>query len=115
MISLMKSNLYLSNKVNFTDDVAIDRDNKIEDVTDLIRFFRNGGSHIDSPNRKLGQGTSAFNTFVGLVMNLGLDEHVVQLKYSDDIAYNMGKHVLYLKRHIIRAFEEVKKNLQPYL
>ncbi|WP_343643167.1 hypothetical protein [Chryseobacterium sp.] len=112
---LMKCSLYLQDRVDFTDDVTIDSQNQISDVTELVRFFRNGIGHIDGVNRKLDDGSSSLNIFVGLKLKLQLADNDIELKYHDDTAYNMGKHVMYLKRHFIRAFEEAKTKLKPYL
>lgn len=112
---LMKCSLYLQDRVDFTDDVTIDTENQINDVTGLVRFFRNGIAHIDGVNRKLDDGTSSLNVFVGLKLKLQLADNDIELKYNDDTAYTMGKHVLYLKRHFIRAFEEAKIKLNPFL
>jgi hypothetical protein len=39
----------------------------------------------------------------------------VQADYDDDVCFFFGVHKLYLKRHIIRAFEEAQEKLSPLL
>ena len=36
-------------------------------------------------------------------------------KYQDDICFFFGSHGIYMRRHIVRAFEEAKAKLVPLL
>lgn len=44
-----------------------------------------------------------------------LDDFELRSDYADDVAVFYGKNRLYLKRHIVRAFEEACSLLGPYL
>lgn len=97
-------------RVAFVDDIEIT--DKIKDVTDLIRECRNAACHIGSPEHLFdGIGKFTFNVVPGLVpkafkingIRLGCD-------FADDIAVFYGEKRLYLRRHLLRAFEAVEKN-----
>ncbi len=79
------------NRINFTDNIIIE-EKYIEDVTDLIRYFRNAACHIDAEQR--------YNSHGGKLSFC--------LKTSpSETRFIFGGKELYLNAHIIRAFDEV--------
>lgn len=107
----MKDLLQILNKnncrINFTDDV------KIGDVTDLISTMRNAICHIGSNDRQLDASNNSlsFGVIFGKAVILKIDDLEISSDYEDDIAFCYGKYVVYLKRHIHRAFKEAEKLL----
>ncbi|MEX2592929.1 MAG: hypothetical protein WD426_09140 [Anditalea sp.] len=112
---LVKSQKLLNQRVDFTDDVIKDEQLKITDVTDLIANFRDAACHNDSFRRKFGSFVSSFNEKRGKVPLGNIGNVRIENKFQDEIAFNMGKNILYLKRHLERAFYEVEKNFKPHL
>ncbi|MDV7187925.1 hypothetical protein R3X25_11590 [Lutibacter sp. TH_r2] len=113
---LKKSDKYLGKRINFKDDVIEDKRFNVYDVDDLIKFFRDCVCHSHIPQLKFDNNRfkihfnritkkEVFSTWGGVV---------IENKYDDDIAFNMGSNVIYLKRHIERAFKEVEDIFKPY-
>jgi hypothetical protein len=102
---LIKSDKHFNKRINFTDDVKITND--VKDVTELIAYFRNACCHEFSKLRKFNGGVFVYNEFI----KTSLDEKDV----IEEIGFNMGGQVLYLKKHIERAFSEVESILKPYV
>lgn len=94
-------------RVNFSDDVTTG------DVTDLISTMRNAICHIGSPHRHMDgkNNTLSFGVIVGKGILIKVDDLEIGSKYEDDIAFCYGKYVVYLKRHIHRAFKEAENTL----
>ena len=115
---LYKTEHLANNRINFIDDVKIDKQQKISDVTDLIKFMRDALCHEESKNHNS-------KDFIGLTLNLGIIRGKCSIlqsptksfgtDYEDDICFITGSQKLYLNRHIIRAFNESKTNLLPLL
>jgi hypothetical protein len=112
---LMKANIS-GKRISFTDDIIPDPELKINDVTDLIANFRDAAVHSDSYRKKVGINVSSgFNEIWGNGVLFSIDGIKVENKYQDDIGFNMGKHVMLYRRHLIRAFEEVNNYFVPLL
>jgi hypothetical protein len=95
----------MGNRLTFTDDVIIQEDQKIFDITDLISNFRDGYCHIDTYRKK--HRNKAYS-FIELRGNNKLQfDSTIAGKYEDDIAYVLGGNLLYLKRHIERVYSEL--------
>lgn len=105
----------LSNRISFTDDVIVNEKFKIKDVTGLICNFRDAACHSDTHRRKIGSLTSAFNIIQGKGGSMLIGDIKIENKYDDDIAFNMGGEILYLKRHVERSFLELKPFFDSYL
>ncbi|HEY0057345.1 MAG TPA: hypothetical protein VGB63_18490 [Pedobacter sp.] len=120
VLIIMKDLLIKAHKVDrrvaFTDDV-IPNDNprgKIVDVTDLINNFRDAACHIDSFRREVESCVFSYNEIRGRVPNaIVINDVVIGSDYEDDIAYAMGSNRMYLKRHLERAYEELKVLFKP--
>lgn len=104
----------LNLRINFTDDILII--SEVKDVTDLIKFVRDALCHVDSKNHFVAPGIKAtFNVAYGKTIMLTVDGFDIASDYDDDVCFFFGRHRIYLKRHIVRAFEEVKRKLLPFL
>jgi hypothetical protein len=104
---LKKSEKHLT-KVDFKDDVLADDKLRIYDVTDLISNFRDAACHNDSFRRKYGSMVSSFNIAIGKGVHMQIGDKIIESNYEDEVMFIMGINSLYLKRHIERAFVEIK-------
>lgn len=107
----------IGKRVNFIDDVLVDDKLKIKDVTGLISNFRDAACHSDSFRRLYGDGgiILSFNEARGVTNLISIGDYVIGCKYDDDLIFNMGKHCLYLKRHIERAYNELCDIFYPII
>ena len=105
----------IGERISFDDDVIREEKPRVHDVTDLISNFRDASVHSDSFRLKVGHGILSFNVGVGKVILFSLGDLVIEGKYEDDIVFNMGGQIMYLNRHLLRAFDEVKTKLASYL
>lgn len=79
------------------------------DVTDLVRNSRNAACHIGSSLRDADFGRFGFVSISGgsgTQIRFG-DTFEVSCDFDDDIAFYFGPMRLYLRRHLLRALEEV--------
>lgn len=112
---LIKSEKYLEKRISFKDDIIQDDILKISDITDLISNFRDAACHNDSFRRKFGSNVMSFNEIRGKGILMQIGDTIIGSAYSDDIAFNMGNNILYMKRHIERAFQELELQFKPFL
>lgn len=110
---LIKSEKYLEKRISFKDDVIPDEVLKITDVTDLISNFRDAACHNDSFRREFGSNVMSFNEIVGKGTFMQIGDTIIGSEYEDEIAFNMGQNILYLKRHIEKAFQELESHFKP--
>ena len=116
---LMAKCVKFATRVDFKDDVIQSQPGdrrKVHDVTDLITFFRDALCHPEAdhpmltPNIRLVLGTvrgkKDFTMF-----EIGGGSLDPPCDYEDDIAFIFGLQRIYLKRHILRAFDEAKQLL----
>jgi hypothetical protein len=105
-------------KIDFTDDINI-TPSLVSNISDAVRVVRDAVCHLDShknfmsPDAKI----SFFPTY-GQFGPITLDEAGNEkgfAKYADDVCFFYGTQQLYLKRHIVRAFEEAKQVIEPLL
>ena len=93
-------------RISFADDISPADD--IKDVTTLVNKCRNAACHIPSKEKVFEGNTFDFNVFVGKAPNAMVVNGVTfGCDYEDDIAVQFGSRRLYLRRHAIRAFQEV--------
>jgi hypothetical protein len=112
-------------RVSFTDDVKLFPP-KIRDITDTVHRCRHAVCHVRSTSqfadsKGLPKGPyspvtpSDYYVEFNAAWNKGVlfDSTGLRLEsdYDGDAAFFYGPHRLYLKRHIIRAFEEAKSAL----
>jgi hypothetical protein len=110
-----------SQRVNFDTDIIKIEDattygRRVIDVTDAIIFVRDAVCHVDSDNHKIDTNTFSFNVGFGKGNFISYGEKLVfKSDYEDEVSFMFGPQRLYLKRHIIRAYQEVRRNLSPLL
>jgi hypothetical protein len=110
---MYKSEKY-SSRIAFADDVI--QVGKVNDVSDLIKFVRDALCHPDSDNHYVEDGIkSSFNVFFGGGSIAQVGGQRQENSYDDDICFYFGPHRIYLRRHIIRAFEEADAKLSPLM
>jgi hypothetical protein len=115
-----KSERHGGKAIDFTDDVLVK--GRVEDAASLIRFTRDALCHFDSPNhnfetdyvtRNVSRGKDKGYSF----RDPGTGQEIASLgsDYADDIALIFGDQRIYMKRHLLRAFDEAVGNLQGFL
>jgi hypothetical protein len=110
---MYKSDRY-AKRISFTDDVLIA--GKVKDVSDLIKYVRDAVCHPDSENHKADENLIAsFNVVFGKGCVIAVGDFKQESLYDDDVFFTFGGQGIYLRRHIVRAFEEAKANLLPLL
>ncbi|MCB2300664.1 hypothetical protein [Clostridium tagluense] len=104
-----------STRINFNDDVVANE--KITDITDLIKFVRDALCHPDIPHHYLIKDKikASFNIAYGKCNIMSIGDIVISSDYADDICFSFGEEKIYLKRHIERAFNEAKQKLSPLI
>jgi len=102
-----------SSRIEFDDDVK--KTEEIKDVSDLIKYVRDALCHPDSENHYIEAGNikATFNVAFGKVNLFKIGDFEQSSQYQDDICFFFGSQRIYLKRHIMRAFEEAKSKLLP--
>lgn len=107
-----KSQKYTS-RISFDDDVK--KTDEIKDVSDLTKYVRDALCHPDSDKSNIEPGNikASFNVAFGKQKIMKIGDFEQASKYDDDICFFFGSQEIYLKRHIIRAFEEAKDKLLP--
>lgn len=115
---IKKSEKYLNKRIDFMDDVKIDLD--IKDVTDLITYYRNAVCHPEADNLTSfeidnSKVETSFNVIFGKGNLLQIGSFTFDNEYEDDVAINFADKKLLLKRHLIRAFCELKLAFDPHL
>jgi len=121
---ILKAAIKAGKRVTFDDDIKQFRN--VEDVTDAIHECRNAATHVfvnaqfANSRGQPKEGRSEPNSnhlWIDRNVSFGKgtlhDQPPITLRsdYDDDIAIFYGAHRLYLKRHIIRAFEKARENL----
>jgi hypothetical protein len=111
---LEKARIY-AKRISFTDDIMTNE--YVTDVHDAVTAMRDACCHINSFKRHLGKPEYT-GSFLWIYGSGGLAKSGdVELRsdHSDDMAFFHGTNRLYMRRHIIRAFEEAKAQLLPLL
>ena len=100
-------------EINFNDDIITGVFNgiKVRTISDCIKYIRDATCHINSKknNYKDNDSMSCFNRVYGRGAE---PSGLLSSDYSDDVCFFYGQQKIYLKRHIIRFFEESKKYLK---
>jgi hypothetical protein len=105
-----------ASRICFTNDMVVTT--HVKDVTALIRFVRDAMCHIHIYNHFIVPDrikASFFVLYGKHRIQPFLPDHDVALvsDYADDICFFFGLHKIYLRRHIVRVHEEVKRRLLP--
>ncbi|UOK70157.1 hypothetical protein [Ancylobacter polymorphus] len=99
----------LGRRITFKDDVG-----RHKDVTELIRVARNACCHISSPEHLIDGNKFTFNLIAGICPDaIVIDGRSFGCEYNDDAAIYYGATRVYLKRHIVRAINEVTMVFDP--
>jgi hypothetical protein len=109
---MYKTEKYAS-RIAFQEDVQVTQ--SVHDVSDLIKFVRDALCHPDSENHYIEHGNlkASFNVLFGSGTLLKAPNFEQASPYADDICFFFGSQRIYLKRHILRAYEEAKSKLLP--
>lgn len=108
---LLEKSKKIEKRISFVDDIKVG--DKISDITDLIKVFRDCVCHMDTDKRKFGERSYAFVELRGKTQYKY--DSTIECLYEDEIAFIMGGNVLYLKRHIERTFVELKQIYAHFL
>jgi hypothetical protein len=111
---LEKAQIYVK-RVSFSDDVITN--DYVRDIHDAVTAMRDACCHIDSYKKHLGkpQHRASFLTIYGKGILAKIDDIELRSDYPDDMAFFHGTNRLYMKRHIIRCFDEATSLLNPLL
>jgi hypothetical protein len=110
---MFKTNKYAT-RISFSDDIV--SINKITDVTGVIKHVRDAICHPDSQNHYIEKGQKAsFNVLFGKGCICKINDYEQSSPYDDDICFFFGLQHIFMKRHIVRAFEEAKSKLLPLI
>ena len=99
--------------IEFSDDVNVTE--RVKNVSDAIKFVRDAICHVTSENRTHEELSARFSYNIAygkanLVKTSGVE---IKSDYADDVCFFFGNQKLYLRRHIMRAYEEAKGKLSP--
>lgn len=116
---LLKAADRIGKRCTFDDDILVIDEamsSKINDVTDLIIRCRAASCHITSGNQLFETNKLQMCVAVGKCQLMSINGKVLGSDYEDDIAIIWGPMRLYLKRHLMRAYEYVAPLFSdPYL
>jgi hypothetical protein len=103
-----------SERIHFDDDIVKTKD--VQDISDVIKYVRDALCHLDSDKHYSEQGCKASYNIMykkGCLLKSGNFEQVSD--HDDDVCFFFGTQRIYLKRHILRAFNEAKAKLLPLI
>ncbi len=114
---LMEKTKKFGTRISFVDDITLTPKSKIKDISDLVTFIRDALCHIATKDHFIvpGKIKASFNIVYGkgtLAPHPGIS---LTSDYSDDICFFFGIEKIYLRRHVLRAFEETKRQLATLL
>lgn len=118
----------IGKRISFTDDVRIFYG--VKDITDAVKEYRDAVCHIHanahfiSPDgspkqrnhrQKNGENYTqiSFTVIFGKGIIMQAPQYTIGSEYEDDVCFIFGAHRLYLRRHLMRNFQEVKVALMP--
>jgi hypothetical protein len=111
---LCKTEKYVG-RISWADDVLVNE--YVHDITDAVTAVRDACCHIDSFKRRFTDhgARGVFNVICGKGTLARMGDLELKSDYEDDIAFFCGKNRLYMNRHIVRVFKEVRELLRPIL
>jgi len=110
---LMEKSKIYATPVEFVDDVNIT--DKVQNVSEAIKFVRDAICHVDSENRNHDECKArlSYNVAYGKCNLAKIGDVEIKSDYEDDVCYFFGNQKLYIRRHVIKAYEEAKSKLLP--
>lgn len=111
---MYKAEKYAS-RISFTDDVTVTQ--QVTDVTGLIKYVRDALCHPDSDNHYVEAGNikATFNVIFGKGTLLKMGDFEQSSPHQDDTCFLFGSQRIFLRRHILRAYDEARNKLVPLL
>jgi hypothetical protein len=109
---IAKCHFELNTSLCFTDDIIIN--DKVSNISDLIILYRNVVCHIDSPDRSFSNIRTSYNFLKGKGVLLNYNGMKISCEYEDDAIFNFGGNIMYYKRHLLRAYNELKTIFQSH-
>lgn len=103
-------------RISFSDH--IEKNEKVTDVTDLIKYIRDAVCHLESPNHLIAkdrQWNATFNVVSGHGAAMRIGNFVLRCEFDDDMRIYFGSQGIYMRRHILRALQEAKEFFEPML
>lgn len=102
-------------RISFTDDVTVTQ--QVNDVTGLIKYVRDALCHPDSDNHYIEKGNikSTFNVIFGKGTLLKMGDFEQSSPHQDDTCFFFGSQRIFLRRHVLRAYDEARNKLMPLL
>lgn len=112
---LMAKSAKFVKPVEFSDDIIVT--NSVKNVSEAIKFIRDAMCHIDSKNHNYRECNArlSYNVVYGKCNIIKIGNVEIKSEYDNDVCFFFGEQKLYLLRHIQRAYEEAKDNLEPIL
>lgn len=112
---LMHKTERYAKRIDFKDDILTN--NYVKDVTDAITAVRDACCHIDSFKKLFDDrgNRGSYMVAYGKCNLAKINDLELKSDYEDDTAVFYGTNRLYLKRHIVRAFNEAEVLLAPHL
>lgn len=112
---LMYKTAKYAHRIDFSDDVTVRGD--VKDVTSLIKYVRDALCHPDSDNHYVESNNikATFNVMAGKGVLLKIGDFEQSNPYDDDLCFFFGSQRIFLKRHILRALDESKRQLTPLI
>ena len=114
---LFKSSTEYGKRIDFRDDVDyihLKPKGKYEnDITGLIHFYRDAICHPDAISKPETTDKKQYVYFYFQTGSAPFKRDGIKhlCKYQDDIAVIVGDNLLYIKRHVARAYDEVSQYL----
>lgn len=104
-----------SERIRFDDDIV--KTKEIQDISDVIKYVRDAVCHLDSDKHYSEQGDikASYNIMYGKGRLLKSEDFEQVSDHDDDVCFFFGSQKIYLKRHILRAFNEAKAKLLPLI
>lgn len=99
------------NRISFQDDIDQTEElhgDGLHDITNFIRYLRNAVCHINNDKRNVGNVTISFMMIGGGSEPSNIAGRIIVNKYPDDACIVLGTKQLYIKRHLIKVYEELK-------
>ena len=115
MRDLMYKTEKYAERISFADDILPNE--YVKDVTGAITAVRDACCHIDSFKKLFDErgNRGSFMVVYGKGNLIKIGDLELKSEYEDDTAIFYGKNRLYLKRHIVRAFQEAQVKLASHL